>query len=316
MLTEALSTTDVAQLHFGVSPLAEVAHSLARLGSARIDPPFRGWLDTVRGRLDGTPLAGLIALLAHNPGLAAALCAAPVSLGITIQAQLAALRDQAPAALGALPAVLRSGMAPALADLLDEYWEIALEPHWRTMRAVLQEDVAFRAGELTRHGTAVMVGGLHPAVALTGGVLQVATARPRPSPPAPGTGLVLVPSVFTGPDPCLETGYDGQRHLRYPARGVARLWSPRPATPDGGSLAALLGRRRAAILSCLDVPRSTSELAVRLGQTAPSVSQHLSVLRRSGLVTSWRSGRWVLYRRTALAADLVGANDPEAVGEA
>jgi DNA-binding transcriptional ArsR family regulator len=68
----------------------------------------------------------------------------------------------------------------------------------------------------------------------------------------------------------------------------------------------LPGRRlRAAILSCLALPKSTTDLARELGQSAPSVSFHLSVLRRNGLVTSWRSGRRVLYRRTPLASGLL-----------
>jgi DNA-binding transcriptional ArsR family regulator len=302
MLTVTLTASDIAALRFAVSPLTEAAQSLVRLASARIDPPYRGWLDRVRPRLDGASVRALADAVSLRADAITALCGGPSGLATTIQAQLALLDETAP------------GSARPLADQLAQFWALALEPHWRTMRAVLQEDVAFRATEQTRHGAAAMVRGLHPALDLTDGVLRVATARAAPVPP--GVGLVLVPSVFTGPDPSLETGYDGRRHLRYPARGVARLWSPRPTVSDDGSLAALLGRRRAAILSCLDVPRSTSELAVRLGQTAPSVSQHLSVLRRSGLVTSWRSGRWVLYRRTGLASDLVGANDPEAVGEA
>jgi DNA-binding transcriptional ArsR family regulator len=53
---------------------------------------------------------------------------------------------------------------------------------------------------------------------------------------------------------------------------------------------------------------STTELSLKLGQSPSSVSQHLSVLRRSGLVTSWRSGRRVLYRRTDLATSIVEAN--------
>jgi DNA-binding transcriptional ArsR family regulator len=50
----------------------------------------------------------------------------------------------------------------------------------------------------------------------------------------------------------------------------------------------------------------------RIGQSPPSISQHLSVLRRSGLVTSWRSGRSVLYRRTTLASSIVEASGSSA----
>jgi DNA-binding transcriptional ArsR family regulator len=61
------------------------------------------------------------------------------------------------------------------------------------------------------------------------------------------------------------------------------------------------------VLLALDLPTCTTELATRLSQSAPAVSQHLSVLRRNGLVTSWRAGRRVLYQRTDLATSIVRA---------
>ncbi|MDQ6608139.1 MAG: helix-turn-helix domain-containing protein, partial [Actinomycetota bacterium] len=51
----------------------------------------------------------------------------------------------------------------------------------------------------------------------------------------------------------------------------------------------------------------TSDLARELGQSMPAVSAHLGVLRRAELVTSWRTGRRVLYQRTALATSVVAA---------
>jgi DNA-binding transcriptional ArsR family regulator len=53
------------------------------------------------------------------------------------------------------------------------------------------------------------------------------------------------------------------------------------------------------ILRAVAVPLSTSDLARALGQSKPAVSAHLAVLRRSGLVTSRRAGRRVLYQCTA-----------------
>jgi ArsR family transcriptional regulator len=47
---------------------------------------------------------------------------------------------------------------------------------------------------------------------------------------------------------------------------------------------------------------------VELLQLAPStVSKHMSILRRSGLVESRKNGRWVYYRRPATAT---AADDP------
>jgi DNA-binding transcriptional ArsR family regulator len=135
--------------------------------------------------------------------------------------------------------------------------------------------------------------------------------------PAPGTeyrGRPAVPSVFTWPNVIFEAGSQGPSSLTYAARGVGKIWGASDAqAADDDALGALLGRSRAAILTCLELPHSITELALRLGQSPPSISQHLSVLRRSGLVISWRSGRSVLYRRTALAGSIVEASGSSAV---
>lgn len=83
---------------------------------------------------------------------------------------------------------------------------------------------------------------------------------------------------------------DRRANLTYPARGIGNLWGPRPEHADETALGALFGRSRAEILLALTVPRSTSELSVLLGQSPASVSQHLTVLRRSAMATSWRAG--------------------------
>jgi DNA-binding transcriptional ArsR family regulator len=70
----------------------------------------------------------------------------------------------------------------------------------------------------------------------------------------------------------------------------------------------LLGRTRAAILYAVALPRSTSDLAAELDQSMPAISAHLAVLRRSGLVSSWRAGRRVLYQLTPLARSVLAAN--------
>jgi DNA-binding transcriptional ArsR family regulator len=74
---------------------------------------------------------------------------------------------------------------------------------------------------------------------------------------------------------------------------------------DAESLAALLGRARAAFLRRTSVPMSTTQLARELRQSPASVNEHLAVLRNAGLLTSRRSGRSVLYRQTPLAEYVV-----------
>jgi DNA-binding transcriptional ArsR family regulator len=121
--------------------------------------------------------------------------------------------------------------------------------------------------------------------------------------------MILTPSVFGWPNLTLQDGTAGQFALTYPARGIARVWEDHdaPAAEDAESLAALLGRARAAILRRTSVPMSTTQLARELRQSPASVSEHLAVLRDAGLLTSRRSGRSVLYRQTPLAEFVVAA---------
>ena len=92
--------------------------------------------------------------------------------------------------------------------------------------------------------------------------------------------------------------------LTYGARGAGDVW--RALRPDR-RLAALVGRSRARLLDHLDLPATTTGLAVTLGLSAPAVSRHLGVLESCGLVTAWRAGRTVLYQRTELARTMLDA---------
>ncbi|MEO8889889.1 MAG: helix-turn-helix domain-containing protein [Jatrophihabitantaceae bacterium] len=53
-------------------------------------------------------------------------------------------------------------------------------------------------------------------------------------------------------------------------------------------------------------PATTTDLARALAVTPSAVSQHLRVLRESGLVRRERAGRTVLYASTELGIALLG----------
>ena len=205
-------------------------------------------------------------------------------------------------------AVIAEGAAGArrLADELWRYWSVAIEPHWRELRAVLEDDVAYRAGRLTGGGVDALLSSLHPEISVQGEILRIDKSRHSVEHDLAGDGLLLVPSVFAWPNLVVDKSPDRPASLLYACRGVGTLWGGDSRDPeyDDDALGALLGQSRAAILSHLTLPKSTTDLARELGQSPPSVSFHLSVLRRNGLVTSWRSGRRVLYRRTPLATAL------------
>jgi DNA-binding transcriptional ArsR family regulator len=323
-----MGVADVARVRLALSPLAEVIESLYQLSSRRVSPPHRGWLEATRDGLRGVDLALLRAVVPAGAYVADFLFAAASDASAIddqlrlvaetpadrIRADVAAVWERRP-----VPAPARELIAagPAggrrLADTLWRYWSVAIEPHWREIRAVLEDDVAYRAGRLAGGGVDSLLSGLHPEISVRDDVLRIDKPRHSVEHDLAGAGLLLMPSVFAWPGLVVDKAPDRPASLVYASRGVGTLWggdSEHAACDE--ALGALLGHSRAAILSRLALPRSTTELARELGQSMPSVSFHLSVLRRSGLVTSWRSGRRVLYRRTPLASGLVAAGpDPD-----
>ena len=191
-----------------------------------------------------------------------------------------------------------------LADQLAAYWEAAIEPDWETIRAVLEEDIAHRARVLTTSGALAIIADLNPEVEWDGAALLIRRSY-EADVDLGGRGLQLVPSAFMGPGVGAMFDPPWQPALIYPPRGIGWLWAPR--SPYDGALAALLGARRAELLDALDVETTTTELARRLSASAAGVSEHLSVLRRAGLVRSRRDGRAVLYTRTAAGDGLLRA---------
>lgn len=77
-----------------------------------------------------------------------------------------------------------------------------------------------------------------------------------------------------------------------------------PGPPPHG-LSKLMGGTRATLLASLVQPASTTALAGQFGLSAGGVSNHLAVLRDTGLVTSRRSSREVIYECTELGRTLL-----------
>jgi DNA-binding transcriptional ArsR family regulator len=184
------------------------------------------------------------------------------------------------------------------------------------MCGVLEDDVSYRATRSLSGGLFELLADIHPEVSLSGSVLMIDKPH-HASATYSGTELTLTPSVFVWPQLVVSHSRPNAFELTYAARGVGRVWEGlhREKSEDS-PLAALLGRTRSAILTRLTIPMSTTQLARELGQSPGSVSQHLSILRDSGMLVSWRSGRSVLYRRTPLAESIiaVAALDHVALG--
>ena len=189
------------------------------------------------------------------------------------------------------------------------YFERAIAPWWAEIRAALEDDILHRARRLTAGGAIEVFEDLHHQVHWRDGVLEI--DRPyEQQVDLGGRGLLLVPAAFAWPRVFAMFDEPWQPALIYTPRGLGSLWAPPDGDGDGEALAALLGRRRAAILATLGTPAATSDLARRLGASAAGVNEHLGILRRAGLVRAARDGRRVLYSRTPAATRSCAA--PEA----
>jgi DNA-binding transcriptional ArsR family regulator len=321
MIRLRLSSTVLARMRFAYSPLAETAKSLYMINSGTIHRLHRGWYERVRsdlGRLDHELLQAVVPPTGH---IAEFLFVGATATTTTIEQQLQIVSDwplehfvselaQARRGVGPTAAARRlvdlgTDGPPRVAAALEQYWRVAIAPFWPQLRAILDADVAYRVGKLARGGIAELMQDLHPSIELTEHAIRIASLTESD---VDGGGLTLVPCVFIWPHLWVELGLAGEPSLTYGARGIGALWQDSDGgTEEAGVLGALLGRTRAEILLSLRLPRSTTDLARSIGLTPSTVSSHLAILRRSGLVTCWRSGRRVLYQRTGAASTIVAA---------
>jgi DNA-binding transcriptional ArsR family regulator len=199
-----------------------------------------------------------------------------------------------------------AGALDELIDQMHRFWDAVLAPRWTTISGLLESEVASRARSLVALGSQAAFADLHPIVTWDAGVLSVhPTHKEAADVELAGRGLLLIPSAFTWPAVWPRTDPPWDPALVYPPSGIGDLWES--AGPNDEALATLIGRRRARILRELDRPAATLEISRRLGVRPGGVSDHLSVLRRAGLVTRRRAGRMVIYARTAQGDALRGA---------
>ena len=320
---------DLARTRFAISPMLEVAASLRRLRDPSRSGIHLPWINELRdGRLREVDLSAALRL-AEPVGYMPDFLTPPPSTPLArfedeVELVRQTTADQVRHDIrlfrrshrirGDLPAALQpfetspTRAVKRLVRELERYWTIAVEPHWQRIRALLEADIAHRAKQLTEGGPAALFEDLHPAIRWSGSTLDVDVPFKGHVADLRGRGLLLVPSAFSTPAVITEEPW--QPTLIYPARAVATLWDTGgESTP--AALAGVIGRTRAALLTELEAPRSTTDVARLLNLTPGGASQHLTALRAAGLAAARREGRSVLYVRTPLADQLVAAGtDP------
>lgn len=324
MLRISVGVNDLAASRFAISPLVELEHLLRKLdrpglrGATGVAVRSTRWGLRYAGIRNGAdsrllralrptgwgvdfitpPPAGMANTLADD---LAAVRATPLSLA---RQQIRRARElTGPLDEDVQRQLMRRDIVARLADALESTWHELVAPDWPQLLAILERDVVYRAARLVRGGWDAAFDNLHPTLGWHDSAVTV-RGRPQESTELDGRGLMFVPSVFLHPSLAVYLDPPWQPAIAYPARGSAALWGESRITSH--ALARLLGTARAELLANLETPASTTQLMRATGFTLGAVGDHLRVLREAGFVDRARSGRSVLYRRTAVGDAVIG----------
>ncbi|MFF8639051.1 ArsR/SmtB family transcription factor [Streptomyces pilosus] len=328
MIELTVDAAGLARSRFAVSPLHEVVATLLPWG-LQPAPDADPWVARARRVLRRARLPLLSELALEGPGYVPDfLNPYPSGPAPTVEEELEEVRRTSPERVlselealrvgrpcsglagsglpeGVRRALARGGahVARQAADELRRYWELAFAPHWEVAKAVLDAELGRCAAVLAGHGAARLFNSLHPGIEWAAGTLRV-ESRLRIA--LPVSMVVVVPSlVMPRPGVAVDPTRDQDRPpmLIYPVRDRAGTGATAPVIPSA-EMAHLLGPTRAGLLAALAQPASTTQLAARHFLSPATVSYHLGVLHRAGLVTRTRTGRSVLYHRTPEATRL------------
>ncbi|MEU9744600.1 DUF5937 family protein [Streptomyces niveus] len=201
--------------------------------------------------------------------------------------------------------------------LLEDCDEAFFADTWRRVRVQLAADARHKTELLRRKGLAEAVAAVSSAVCLqeTGPVTAVVVDKlssGRTS--AAGSGLTFLPTAFGWPHLLALHAPGWQPVVQYP------VGSPEPS---GGApsveevtlrLEAIAHPMRMRL--CRSLARgsyTTGELADTYGISAPEVSRHLSVMRKAGLLSTRRRGRYVLHQLDVTIVARLGSDFLEGV---
>ncbi|MCT9083740.1 ArsR/SmtB family transcription factor [Streptomyces fulvoviolaceus] len=306
-----LARTTVAP---GPDIMWELISSLHRLQAPRTAARYGPWLRHVRARL-GTrnlraalrPLTALVPrrgafpdfLTPSAPGdFAASLELVRATPDRRLRHELAdVFRGRRPSHWVRLLATGDRNCRQDLQSALTVYYREVLRPYVPELGEAVLTERALRSRGLVDGGVESLLRTLSPSIRWTAPVLSSDYPCDRDL-HLQGRGITLVPSFFCTGTPVTLIDPDLSPVLVYPVTAPSRP----PAAPDG--LAALLGRTRALAIHVLSHPRSTTELALRLGVSAGTASRHAAALRDAGLVTSTRQGSTMLHVATDLGSRL------------
>ncbi|QGZ49592.1 MULTISPECIES: DUF5937 family protein [Streptomyces] len=201
--------------------------------------------------------------------------------------------------------------------LLEDCDEAFFSDTWRRVRIQLAADARHKTELLRRKGLADAVVAASPAMSLEedehGSRIVVDKLVQGRTTTAQGSGLTFLPTAFGRPHLIALYAPGWQPVVQYPVSG-RELAGTAPVETVKLRLEAVAHPMR--MRMCRNLARAsytTSELADAYGITAPEVSRHLAVLRRAGLLTTRRRGRYVLHQLDVAVVARLGSDFLESV---
>ncbi|MFB6630753.1 DUF5937 family protein [Streptomyces sp. NPDC056362] len=200
--------------------------------------------------------------------------------------------------------------------LLEDCDEAFFADTWRRVRVQLAADARHKTELMRRRGLAEAVADTSSAMALeedASGCRIVVDKLVQGRTSAEGSGVTFLPTAFGWPHLFALHTPGWQPVVQYPV----------PARDLGGAAPVETVKLRLEAIAhpmrmrlCRSLARgayTTSELADTYNITAPEVSRHMAVLKKAGLATTQRRGRYVLHQLDVAVVARLGSDFLESV---
>ncbi len=201
-----------------------------------------------------------------------------------------------------------------LRQFLQDCDEAFFAEAWSRLRHQLANDARHKTDLLRHKGLAEALAAVSPAVALDESAARITVDKLGEGHTAVGDGgLLLVPTSLGWPHLMVLHRHDWQPVLHYPV-GSPELAAPPSVEQLALRMTALSHPVRMRL--CRHLARSaytTGELAQVHGMTAPEISRHLGVLKKAGLITTRRRGRYVLHQLDVTVVARLGSDFLEGI---
>ncbi|MFI9271036.1 DUF5937 family protein [Kitasatospora sp. NPDC052896] len=212
------------------------------------------------------------------------------------------------------PPAVRAVVRRLLEDCADAFFATA----WHRVLPQLASDARQKADLLARRGLPEALAAVSPSVTLDESEpgrrrIVIDKLQDNATSGTEAGGVTFLPTAFGRPHLVVVHTRGLRPVVQYP---VAEDGTPEPVS------LALVQRRLEALAHPVRLrlartmargPHTTGELAAAWELTAPEVSRHLAVLRKAGLLTTHRRGRYVLYQLDLAGSARLGGDLLEAV---